>query len=78
MPYCNFHNHLFELGEISKGYQSIVFHCHFSARRGPSAAQIFEETLRGTEGRPDILVLRGGFEKWYRLYNREAELYELI
>lgn len=65
--------------KVSQDYQMIVFHCHFSAKRGPSAAQIFEETLpEGNEGRPDVLVLRGGFEKWYRLYNGQVDLYELI
>ena len=75
MPYCNLHKYLPELGKVSQEYQSVVFHCHFSARRGPSAAQIFEESL---DGELNVLVLRGGFEKWHRLYCRNGDLYELI
>lgn len=77
VPYCNLHNSLPELMKLSANYTSIVFHCHFSARRGPSAAQIFEDSK--TESTDvEVLILRGGFEKWFRLYNKQPDLYEQL
>ena len=74
VPYCNLHKSLAELIKISAPFTSIVFHCHFSARRGPSAAQFFEDSK--AESEIEVLVLRGGFEKWFRLYNKQPDLYE--
>lgn len=76
VPYCTLHKSLPELIKISSNFMSIVFHCHFSARRGPSAAQLFEDSMGIAS--IEVLVLRGGFEKWFRLYSKHEELYELL
>ena len=69
------HKALPELLRISKEFDFIIFHCHFSAQRGPSAAQIFEDF---SSEAPQVLVLRGGYKYWRKLYQSQEDLYETI
>ena len=80
VPYCHLENHLPELIKLASRYEIVVFHCRFSAQRGPSAAEIFENevTISGDNVKPRVLVLRGGFEKWHKLFCSNTELYESI
>lgn len=60
-------------------YDEVVFHCALSQVRGPQAAL---RTLRSAAALPpqefvplepvNILVLRGGFTEWQRLYGEDA------
>ena len=79
VPYCDLYKTLRELLKFSQKFELIVFHCHFSAQRGPSAAQIFEDFgTSETEIIPQVLVLRGGYKYWRKLYKSEEDLHEQI
>lgn len=69
-----------ELVKLGQNYSALIFHCHFSARRGPSAASIVEDELvrQGLHSSVEIYVLRGGFERWHRLYHKDPALYEQL
>lgn len=69
-----------ELLLLGQNYSAMIFHCHFSARRGPSAASIVEDELKrqAKDSSVKVYVLRGGFERWHRLYHKDPALYEQI
>jgi rhodanese-related sulfurtransferase len=64
-----------ELARTLKDKKKVVFHCMLSQQRGPKAARRYiterERLLKGVEGNgkdeQEVLVLRGGFEKWQEL-----------
>lgn len=74
------HGRISELLLLGQNYSAMVFHCHFSARRGPSAASIVEDELKRQyeNSNVEVYVLRGGFERWHRLYHKDPTLYEQL
>jgi hypothetical protein len=76
VPYESLPQRLGLVTKAASGKMKIVFHCHFSARRGPAAAEAVLSALRGAESSPEVVVLRGGFQMWYRLYRLQPDLYE--
>lgn len=65
-----------ELNRISSDFKSIVFHCHYSAQRGPSSAEYFEESF--PHNTVNVLVLKGGFSKWKTLFRNHPDLFEKL
>lgn len=64
---------------------NIVFHCHYSAVRGPSAAKRLATFLASNESSCSSLqrnlkvhVLKGGFKTWSELYSGHSDLIESI
>lgn len=67
-----------EIIDLSRSYSKIVFHCHFSASRGPKSASLFNREFSKTcteERELEIYILRGGFERWYEEYKDDPSLY---
>jgi Cdc25 family phosphatase len=51
------------------GSKKVVFHCHYSAQRGPRCANKFSQFLEqnGAIGEVEVLVLKGGIAEWVNL-----------
>jgi len=56
--------------------QTVIFHCALSQVRGPKSANAFAQALKNVPGpKPDVVVLRGGFNEWQKQH-RETDLVE--
>ena len=66
---------------IEKSTRKIVFHCHYSQSRGPTAAAMFYADLRTGEmidNGLEVLILSGGFKTWRQLFEGDPLLYEYL
>jgi rhodanese-related sulfurtransferase len=50
--------------------QTIIFHCALSQVRGPKSARAFAEAMKSIPGekKPEVVVLRGGFNEFQKQY----------
>ena len=81
IPFHSFENSYDILVEATKGKNYVIFHCHFSAQRGPSAAAMardFYEKAYLPGERPTVLVLRGGFKAWFNLYHNDLRHFQKL
>ena len=83
IPSIEFDDQLDDLIEqcIIDELDTIVFHCHFSQMRGPSAALKFQEAF--SKKHPDkdhlqVQVLTGGWKYWYARYRNHENRDQLI
>ena len=63
-----------------RGAEVVVFHCMYSQQRGPMCAQLYARQRRrqGEACAQDVLVLRGGFNAFYKLYGKAPDADELF
>ena len=55
----------------------VVVHCQLSQKRGPKAAALLAERLKELAGRrPELQVLRGGFQEFGTLFKDDPQLVE--
>ncbi len=70
-----------ELIELAKNHKKIIFHCHYSAVRGPKSSLFFQRAFLNSKfahQELEILVLRGGFGNWSETYGSDPTLYTKI
>lgn len=66
--------------EMARGKRFIIFHCHYSQTRGPTAAHALYQHLQKATvldgDHPKVLILRGGFKSWKNLFSENSNYLE--
>lgn len=64
-----------------EGKQKVIMHCMLSQKRGPRCAAVLAQKLEQlqAEGKitPDVIILKGGWDRFGRLYGSNTELTEV-
>eukprot|EP00658_Telonema_sp_P-2_P071905 TRINITY_DN61112_c0_g1_i1.p1 TRINITY_DN61112_c0_g1~~TRINITY_DN61112_c0_g1_i1.p1 ORF type:complete len:200 (+),score=24.68 TRINITY_DN61112_c0_g1_i1:421-1020(+) len=69
------------LGSVLKAQSTVVFHCMFSQYRGPASAQEYARYCQRTQEadeRQRVLVLRGGFAKFFDVFKDASDKHILF
>ena len=81
IPSPNFIQTAPSIASLYKNYDYIIIHCMMSQTRGPMCASTLNECFKQEklkDSSVSILILRGGFERFYNSYGERSELFDSI